>query len=146
MSYCIPVWGGTFKTVMLRVERAQRAVLKVIYFRKRDYPTALLYSEAQVLTVRKLYILRTVLRRHSTMPLDNNLCNRRTGFPVCESVHCHTALARRHYRAQSSQMYNKIHKKICIYKLTLHKIKQILKPWLLSLNYDDTEKVIISIS
>ncbi|KAJ8714772.1 hypothetical protein PYW07_002997 [Mythimna separata] len=142
ITYCIPVWGGTFKTVMLRVERAQRAVLKVMHFRRRDYPTAQLYSDAQVLTVRKLYVLRSVLRRHSMMPLDRNLTSRRIGFPVCESVQCRSALARRHYCAQSSLIYNKINKKLAIYKLNIHKVKQSLKSWLISLSYEDTEQIL----
>lgn len=146
ITYCIPVWGGTFKTAMLRAERAQRAVLKVMSFKKQIYPTRQLYSEAQVLTVRQLYILRTVLRRHTMLPLSSEATSRRTGFPVCKVTKCRTALASRHFCALSSKIYNRVNKSISIYKLTLYKAKQILRPWLQSLSYDDTEKLILSVS
>ncbi|CAB3225133.1 unnamed protein product [Arctia plantaginis] len=87
IPYCIPVRGGTYKTVKLDAERAQRAVLKVMLFKRRDYATSQLYSDTRVLTVRKLYILRIVLRRHSMLPLKVNLLQRRVGFPVCDLSH-----------------------------------------------------------
>lgn len=148
ITYCIPVWGGTFKTVMLQVERAQRAVLKVMSFRKRDYPTVQLYSDTQVLTVRQLYILRTVLRRHSTIPSDVTPTSsiRRTGFFIYRPIRCRSALAQRHFFAQSLYLYNKINRKLSIHNLTLNKVKLSLKQWLQTLTYDETENILTRIS
>lgn len=44
ISYCIPAWGGTCKTILTQAERAQRVTLKVMHFKRIDYPTAQLYS------------------------------------------------------------------------------------------------------
>jgi hypothetical protein len=73
------VWGGANKSLMLKLERAQRAVLKVMTRKKRTYPTAKLYADCEVLTVRQLAILRMVLRRHSTLTYDHQTANRRQG-------------------------------------------------------------------
>lgn len=146
INYCIPIWGGTFKTTMLKVERAQRAVLKVMLFHKRDYSTTRLYKEAQVLSVRQLYILRTTLRRHLELPFDAQVTRRRTAFPVCKIIRCRSALARRHFLAQSAHIYNKINKKLKIYPMTFYKVKQSLKSWLQSLTYDETEQILTHIS
>lgn len=142
IMYCIPVWGGTYKTTMIPAERAQRAVLKVMLFKPRDYPTDQLYSEAEVLTVRQLYVLRSVLRRHSNLPLDKKLLQRRHGFPICSTTPCHFAFTSRQLSVQSSRIYNKINKIIPLYRFNLYEIKNKLRKWLLSLSYDETENIL----
>lgn len=74
---------------------AQRAVFKVILFKPRNYSTAKLYLKAKVLTVRQLYILIYVLRRHSKLPLDPIALSKRQGFPICHVMRSLTAFARR---------------------------------------------------
>lgn len=37
ISYCIPVWGGATKTKILELERAQRSLIKVMYFKPYRY-------------------------------------------------------------------------------------------------------------
>ncbi|PZC86430.1 hypothetical protein B5X24_HaOG209149 [Helicoverpa armigera] len=68
IGYCITVWGGATKTKFLRVERAQRAILKVMTKKPYRYPTKELYSNCKVLTVRQLFVLKSTLRRHLTLP------------------------------------------------------------------------------
>ncbi|KOB69294.1 Uncharacterized protein OBRU01_10568 [Operophtera brumata] len=45
IQYCISVWGGTHKTYLLPLERAQRRILKVMLFKPFRYPTSQLYNE-----------------------------------------------------------------------------------------------------
>lgn len=142
LSYCIPIWGGTYKTYMLPLERAQRAVLKVLLSKPRDYATVKVYSEAQVLTVRQIYLLRTVLRRHSYLPLDAKVLNRRQGFSVCELKSCRTVFAHSQLDNLSSRVYNKINKSLHIYPLNKFEIKCKLKSWLSDLSYEETEKLL----
>lgn len=139
--YCIPVWGGTYKTYLLKVERAQRAILKVMHFKRRDFPTTELYSQADVLTVRQLFILRAVLRKHSMLKLDSDKLNRRKGLPVCDTEKCRTKFASRQFMATSSRLYNKINKIISIYPLTKREAKIKLTKWLQKLTYDETENL-----
>lgn len=64
LSYCITTWGGTGSTAMLEVERAQRAVLKVMLNLPYRFPTTDLYAKVGVPTVRQLYIQRVTLAVH----------------------------------------------------------------------------------
>jgi hypothetical protein len=64
LTYCIPVWGGATKTKFLELERAQRSLLKVIHTKPYRFPTTQLYMTADVLSVRKLYILNLILKTH----------------------------------------------------------------------------------
>lgn len=115
LMYCIPAWGGTHQTDMLKLERAQRAVLKVLSFRPRYYSTEKLYKECEVLSVRKLYVLRSILRRHSKLPLDLQVCQRRRGHIVCSFTTNRTAFAQRQFKALSARLYNRAHNSASIY-------------------------------
>lgn len=146
LMYCITVWGGTHKTELLKLERAQRAVLKVIHFKPRDYPTHMLYSECNVLTVRKLYILRSILYKHSMISFNKQLVSqRRRGFPLCPAVPCRTAFARRQFNGLSARLYNKAHKQLNIYALTKGELKNKLNSWLQTLTYSDTEELLTTV-
>lgn len=57
--YCILCWGSAVKTFMVQAESAQQAVLKVMFRKPFKYPTLSVYSEAEVLNVRQLFILKT---------------------------------------------------------------------------------------
>ena len=48
-TYCIVVWGGAVKTFIMRLERAQRAVLKVMLNKPLRFPTCELYGISEVL-------------------------------------------------------------------------------------------------
>ncbi|CAH2101818.1 unnamed protein product [Euphydryas editha] len=98
LSYCIIAWGNSPKNLMLRVERAQRAVLKVMLNKPILFSTSALYSIAKVLTVRQLFILQTILRKHSELPYDPNVNNnKRRSYNICQYKPCRTVVASRHY-------------------------------------------------
>lgn len=145
ITYCISVWGGTYKTVLIALERAQRFVLKVMLFKQRDHPTRDLYVETQLLTVRQLYVLKSILITHRHLPLDLNISRRRPGLPVCPSVPCRSAFARKQHKAQSAFLYNKINKEISIYTLTTREVNKKLDKWLQSLTYAQTENLLTHI-
>jgi hypothetical protein len=142
ISYCISAWGGASKTALLRLERAQRAILKVMVGKPRRYPTNMLYTECNVLTVRQLFILRMLLRKHSFLSLDPALSGRRHGSLICAQVRCRTSWAQNQYTALSSKLYNKIHNIRPIYSLTKFNLKRTVQDLLLSLNYYETENLL----
>lgn len=143
LSYCIPVWGGALKTNMLHLERTQRAVLKVIISKPIRFPTAEVFSICKVLSVRKLFILRSTLRFHSQLPFNEEyLNNKRRSNRVCPLRPKRTVMAGRYHFFLMPLLYNKINKTINIYPLTLNKCKIKLTNWLLTLSYDQTENLI----
>lgn len=142
LTYCITIWGGAAKTALIQLERAQRAVLKVIYRRPFKFPTSQLYIDSKVLTVRQLYILRSVLRKHTFLPFEKCKMSKRNPGRVCDVVNCQTTFATRQYEYLSIILYNKINKKLNIYQLNLYHCKNEIFKWLLTLNYDQTEQII----
>lgn len=140
LSYCIISWGGAAKSILLRAERAQRAVLKVLTKKPIFFSTTDLFSLCQVPTVRQIFILNSIVRKHSQLyynPVHIN--SKRRSDKICKIEPRRTAAASRHFYFISSLLYNKINKTLNIYPLPLFKCKNKCLAWLLSLSYDDTE-------
>lgn len=137
ITYCIPVWGGTHNSCLLKIERAQRAVLKVMLRKPIWYSTASLYQDCQLLSVRRLYILQVVLLRHSHTPYDPNavLCRRQDR--ICRIEQFRTTFAHRQYNAASAKLYNRINKCVYIYPLTLFRCRTVIRGWLLQTADDE---------
>lgn len=146
LNYCIPVWGGATKTHFLGLERAQRSLLKVMYFKPYRYPTDTLYSELDILSVRKLYILNSVLKLHKSVQYDPSKLIKRRKYSVIKLTLVNSTYAIRQYLRQSAQLYNKINKLINIYPMNNRNCKMKITDWLLSLSYDDVEALLLSIT
>lgn len=143
LSYCISVWGSSTVTNLIPLERAQRAVLKVMAFKPIWYPTAQLYELWQVLSVRKLFVLSVLLRKHRSCNFDPELAlNTRLSNRIFKVEKCSTKLTSRHYLYLSSVLYNKINYKLRFYSLSFRECKQVLCKWLLSLKYEDVESLV----
>lgn len=140
LQYCITAWGGSGTTFMLRLERAQRAILKVMLGKPRRYSTNTLYEECKLLTVRQLYVLRSITMLHPCLHF-NPIAGRRRMWS-CPSVPHRTSLARRQYFVSAPRLYNKVNKIHNIYALPLNRCKNVIKSWLLTLTYHDTEALI----
>lgn len=131
---------------MLRVERAQRAVLKVMSNKPIYFPTADLYALSNVLSVRKLFVLQTVLRKHSELPYNSSiLCTKRRSHAICQINSARTAAAKRHYPYLSCLLYNRINKLLNIYPLTSYRCKSECLAWLQSITYEETEELLTNV-
>ena len=143
IAYCITVWGSAGKTQLLRLERAQRAILKVMTSKPILFPTSDLYGITDVLTVRQIYILRLLMRKHSQLPYSKvaGVTNRRRANRVCDSKFCRLLLSKRHFLYAAPVIYNKVNKLLGIFPLTSRECKSRITTWLKSLSYHDTEKL-----
>lgn len=142
LTYCINSWGGALKTILLPLERAQRAILKVASFRPFRYPTHQLYRECKVLTVRQLFILHIVLLQHAEIgfsPVPS--CKRRKDL-VCTNSRTKHAFTNRFYLFLGPYLYNKLNKLLKIYSVSSNKCTEMLTEYLHTLNYSDTEKML----
>lgn len=142
LTYCIRTWGGAHKSTMIELERAQRMLLKVIYFKPRVYPTFQLYAEAKVLSIRQLYIMATVLHQHSQVNNINIKRDVRRYYTVCEQKSVKTNFAQRFFYFQATRLYNMLNKKLNIIDLTRKNLKNILFSYLNNLDYLKTESYI----
>ena len=145
ICYCITSWGGAPKTTLIEIERAQRAILKVLSFLPYRYPTEQLYKENKVLTVRQLFVLHTLLKQHTRLVYNPKLSKGKRRYDPVETHHLRrkTIFARRFFCYLGGYLYNKTHKVLHIFNLTKSKCKKRLTDWLLNLNYNDTENLLI---
>ena len=144
ITYCLPAWGGATKIKFLELERAQRSLLKVMYFKPFRFPTNELYRISGLLSVRKLYILSLILYLHRHIPvnLEKQSRRRKIGM-VVHSLGVHTAFARRQYMCQSAYIYNKVNAILHFHLDVPHKCNLLITEWLQSLTYDETEQLLV---
>lgn len=144
LAYCISVWGGTCKTHMIRVERSQRGVLKTMLSKPFRFPTKTLFAEIKILTVRQLFILKTVIKTHSIVPFDKKRLTelRRKDAKITQDSFL-SAFAHRQYCFLGLFVYKKINKILNIHPLSLYKCKSELNKYLITLNYDETENILL---
>lgn len=139
LTYCIPVWGGAAKTYFINLERAQRALIKIMFFLNRRYPTVSLYKTSDLLSVRKLYITQTIVKKHKELPLESSNLTKRRKDIVAIIPRTNTIFASRQLKKQSANLYNKINKRLSIYTKTTFECRKTVTKWIKSLTYDETE-------
>lgn len=141
ITYCITAWGGSAKTTMLPLERAQRAVLKVMLFKSFRYPTDDLYKASAVLTVRQLFIKGLILDQHKILP-SHSITRRRIDL-VYSIPKCKSAFSRRFHKLLGPLTYNRISKHVILRNLSSYQCKKVLNKFLFSLSYAEAEKLLI---
>lgn len=141
ISYCITSWGGACKTYLLKVERAQRSLLKVMTFKPYRHPTAKLYEDCDVLTVRQLFVQELILVQHQKLPFNSSLTQSRRQDRVCPTRQYKTFFINKFQCYLGPMLYNKINKVLNIYSLNRYNCKKVLTPWLKNQNYEETEKL-----
>lgn len=142
ITYCIPVWGGATKTKLLELERAQRSLIKIMYFKPYRYSTDNLYKLCELLSVRKLYIVNTIKYKHKKVPYDPSQINKRRKGTVIQSPSIRTEFARRQYNSQSAHIYNSINQKLNLYPMISYECTKVVTEWLKTLSYDNTETIL----
>lgn len=144
LSYCIPVWGGAAKTHLITLERAQRALLKIMFFKQIRFSTFDLHNFYKILTTRQIYILSVILLTHRQLTYisPNLLPRRRSNTSICRMSQCKTKFKQKQFTAQSSSLYNKFNTRLNIYPLTSSNLKRLLTQTLLTFDYDKTETFI----
>lgn len=142
LLYCIPIWGGTYKTTFINIERVQRLILKVILRKKRLFGTNLLYKEANVLTVRQLYVLQCILYVHKNYSFNPKLLNKRKVNTVVRVDATKTKFARKQFSAQSVLLYNKINRTLNLISLPYFACKKKVTTWLKLQSYEDIENLL----
>lgn len=129
---CISSWGGAAKTLILKVERAQRALLKVCAFLPFLHPTNSVYKHWRVLTVRQLFLLATTIRKHSLLSYDPHIdLDKRRKGSVCTTNFFNHTFTHRFYCFLGDYLYNKVHKTLMIYHLSKRECKTRVMQWLL---------------
>lgn len=142
LNYCVIVWGGACSTYLLRVERAQRALLKIAFNKPFRYPTKELYSDCKLLTVRQLYLLATALRFHTNAPEELKNTKRSQRQIAWKAPTVRTTFAQRSFSFVAPYTYSKMNKILDIYNCTRYICKRKITSWLSTLDYQQTEKIL----
>lgn len=143
INYCIVCWGSAAEFRMMKIERAQRALLKVAYKKPYRYPSDKLYDDTKFLPVRQLYILAATLRFHKTALFElvrtKRNTNRRNAWALPKT---RTAHAQNTFAFKGPFLYQYLDNKLQIAETTRFVCKKKVTLWLSSQNHEDTQKII----
>lgn len=126
---------------MIVVERAQRALLKVMFKNLFRHPTDLFYKDSELLSVRRWFVLKFALIIHKHLL--------KTGFYIQNSQVLRlpipimkTTFAKRFGTLLHPFLFNKILKCCDLKTISLHKAKRVLYSQLSQLNYRESEELL----
>lgn len=143
IQYCITSWGGASKTILLSLERAQRAILKVAKFHPFFFPTFQLYKSCSVLTVRQLFILNLLLKQHTMLSYNADNTNKRRNDIVCNpNATSKNVFAERFLSFLGPFLYNRLNRKLSLYSLNYFNCKKTIIAFLMTLDYSQTEDLL----
>lgn len=142
LCYCTLTWGAACKTHLIKAERAQRAILKVIYKKRVRYCTNELYRETGMMRVRQLYVIAVTLKFHQTALLTTQQSQRSQRKLKWQKKTCKLHFGRRSFLFMGPHIYSKINDLLEVVQLTRHKCKSVLSKWLSNLDYTATENLI----
>lgn len=145
LTYCLEVWGAAAKSHLNCLEKAQKAVLKVMYNKPFRYPTSQLFSETRVLSIRKLYIMRAVTSTHKmVLNADNyqTLQNKRVfKIPV---PFVKTVFASRFPPFMFPFLYNIFFKHHDMREMSVFEVKRKVKEQLINMTPNDCDTLMIT--
>lgn len=142
-EYCILSWGGAAKTLLLEAERAHRAILKVSAGLPYRFPTDKVYKHWDLLSVRKLFVMHTILKQHTSNCFNPDTAQtKRRKDKVCRTMALSTALSHRSHIFLGPYIYNKLNKTLNLHPLTTFQCKKKTISYLKTLNYQDTENLL----
>jgi len=122
ITYCISCWGGVAKTTLKPLEIAHRAILKVSTCRSILFSTSLLYRECNVLNVRQLYVLNTILLQHKNTPY--RIINKRRKDKACVVPKPRKTFTKRFFYYLGPYLYNKLNLSCSIHGLSYFSLKK----------------------
>lgn len=140
ITYCISSWGGCPKSTLITLERAQRAILKIMTFKPYRYPTIELYKDTPILTVRQYFLMTILLEQHK-IPKSTNLNIRRQDL-VYRKPLCKTTFAQNFAQFLGPFIYNKISKHCELRTKLTFSCRNIIIQYLKTMSYDDIESFI----
>lgn len=143
INYCILAWGGCAKSTLIPLERAQRGVLKVALFKPILYPTAALFNEAEVLSVRRLFLVRAAVYTHTKVINSNTYSDlvKKRVYKI-PAPFTRTTFSHRFGYFLFPRIYNKLAGLYNFKSLSVPQTKRLLTKMLLKWNYNETEDLL----
>ena len=137
-------WGGTHKTTLDSLDKAQKLILKIIYHRHRLYPSSQLYSESGVLTVRQLYVKTTLIHFRQHFRQSNQRAHtyetRMRSAPLPPRMR--KRFGQRHFIFLAPKFYNTLPLDIQN-QIQASKFKKAIHRWILEIGIEGTELLLL---
>lgn len=136
LSYGILVWGGTYATILSKVEVVQRSVLKVALNKSPLYPSEELFVLFRVFTVRDLFVLDILKfyfrNKDCIIHVDHSYQTRCLSAGHCCIIRAHKTVFQKYYLYYLPKLYNILSNEIKTFSGSLKSFVHRVKKWILT--------------
>lgn len=132
LQYCILIWGGARKKYINKLFLAQKSVLKIILKRNRRYPTEMVLSEADVLSINKLYVKQLIIHAYKQPRTTPNHEYNTRNIQTLQTPRVRAATAQRFCSYIAARFYNRVPNEIK-QATDSKKFTKLSQPWLRSI-------------
>lgn len=147
LNYGIIGWGGAYKNHLTNLETIQKWFLKIIFYRKKTYPSDDLYSEANVLDLRQLFsytiLLRLFTHREHISQISHSYDTRQRGV-LCTTTKCSKTVGQRCFVYVGQKLYNELPGECRNYTVSYATYRGRIKNWMFSLPRQNIHSLIDS--
>ena len=110
ISYGLIVWGGCFNSNIVKLQVIQKRILKIILHKPDRYPTNLLFSETQILSINQLYhhqICKYIYyHRKDILHIDHHYSTRLNSKLSSKTDRCYKKITQCYFKSKISRIYN----------------------------------------
>ena len=109
ITYAIVAWGAAGKTLLRKLEIAQKRIIKIIYDKDRMYPSNELYRETNVFDAHQLYFIHCATAFHK-LRISKNTVRKpyKTRSDLIEVPRMRTARGQRSFNYLGVKLYNSL--------------------------------------
>lgn len=149
LGYCILIWGGAHKSHLNKLMVAQKSALKIILKKKRRYPSHLVFGEAKVLSLSKLYseqLFKFIFKnRHTVMNQFGNhhsYNTRQRHRHLLQPSRVRTAASQRQCLFQAVRLFNNLPSDIQDI-LSFKNYMKKCKAWLMDTDQETLDRLLL---
>lgn len=150
LSYGIIAWGGVFRTILQPLILIQKRIIKAGLKKPLRYPSALLFKDSKLLTVRQLYIKSILVYAFSRKELvltpighkyqTRNALNVGVNVPrVVKTINTISPVF------TANILYRNIPQELRDWQGEVRRFKKLVTDWLLVVGPDDAERLLASV-
>lgn len=144
LSYGIIAWGSARKCYKKGLEVIQKWILKIIFNKRRTYPSDDLYGEAGIFDIRQLYASCILVRLHkrlNSVPYPDHHYDTRNRNLICRKQRCRKDVGQRNFSFIGWKLLDSLPLEIKT-EAVYNKYKRKVNRWLLETPRDTISRLV----
>ena len=135
-SYGVIVWGGAYASNIKILEDIHKRILKIIFRKNITYPSELIFSENNILTLRKAFLIKSLLHNYLQLKniyINKITANKRVLYLQPPITNNNNGFARQNHYYLSFKIFNLLPDQLKLKPMKIIQTSKILINWIMSI-------------